>query len=460
MMIYNIDNNTCLERIPVFFLTDYTDKEVTVMISSVYSYYMSQYGHKVNTKHDSHTKNQLKNTYSKVLKLNSQSPTYKIDISEAAQKYAIDLKENARELSNIAMELSDSYDGSITYKKTATSSNENAVEVTYLKNSTDKEAEGFEINVSQLAARQTNTGNFLQPNSTLITPGTYSFDLSINNLTYEFEFNVSENESTNDIQNKLSRLINRSNIGLHSEVITDSISNSAISITSDATGLPDAGQATIFDIRANSDSLNENNLNLIDTLGLNRIASYPSNAIFEINGQQRISPTNEFNIGKAYAITLKDITAESVQIGLSANADSVTESISELMSGYNNMVSITMNADNNRFAGNAKLQKDFMHIAKIHSQELSRSGILVDDNGQISIDSDTIKEMAESDSLNNVFKSLNSFKNAIQNKADHIAINPMNYVNNKIVAYKNPQRQLTDPYNLSAYTGMMFNSYM
>ena len=45
-------------------------------------------------------------------------------------------------------------------------------------------------------------------------------------------------------------------------------------------------------------------------------------------------------------------------------------------------------------------------------------------------------------------------------KADDISINPMNYVNNKIVAYKNPHKPVNDPYNLSAYSGMMFNGYI
>ena len=57
------------------------------MISSVYSYYLSQYGHRTNSKYDTHTKSQLKNTYSKVVKINSQTPVYKLDLSSAAQKY-------------------------------------------------------------------------------------------------------------------------------------------------------------------------------------------------------------------------------------------------------------------------------------------------------------------------------------------------------------------------------------
>ncbi|MGN0480737.1 MAG: hypothetical protein ACI4EV_04135, partial [Lachnospiraceae bacterium] len=59
-----------------------------------------------------------------------------------------------------------------------------------------------------------------------------------------------------------------------------------------------------------------------------------------------------------------------------------------------------------------------------------------------------------------IFKNLGKFKNAVQNKAETIALNPMDYVNNKIVAYKNPGRSFTTPYYTSAYAGMMFNGYI
>ena len=105
------------------------------MISSVYSYYLAQYGHKTNSKYDTHTKAQLKNTYGRVLKSNSQTPTYKTDMSEAAQKYAIDLKENARELSNIANELSGSDGHGMVFKKSAVSDNPDAVTATFIGDS-------------------------------------------------------------------------------------------------------------------------------------------------------------------------------------------------------------------------------------------------------------------------------------------------------------------------------------
>jgi flagellar hook-associated protein 2 len=44
-------------------------------------------------------------------------------------------------------------------------------------------------------------------------------------------------------------------------------------------------------------------------------------------------------------------------------------------------------------------------------------------------------------------------------KTRQIAINPMEYVNKTIVAYKNPGKNFADPYTTSAYSGFLFNNY-
>ena len=236
------------------------------MISSVYSYYLSQYGNKSNSKYDSHTRTQLKNTYSKVVKINSQTPVYKLDLSTAAQKYAIDLKEHARALENITEDLSDGADGTMTFKKSAVSSNASAVNASYITDfGAASDDESFDINVKQLACSQLNTGNYLQPRSKHIKPGEYSFDLSINDVIYEFQFKVDNSETTNNIQNKIARLINRSNIGLTANIKEDSLGNTAINIESESTGI-NGTTPVIFSIKSDD----ANNQPLIDTLGLDR----------------------------------------------------------------------------------------------------------------------------------------------------------------------------------------------
>ena len=434
----------------------HTDREVTVMISSVYSYYLSQYGNKSNSKYDSHTRTQLKNTYSKVVKINSQTPVYKLDLSTAAQKYAIDLKEHARALENITEDLSDGADGTMTFKKSAVSSNASAVNASYITDfGAASDDESFDINVKQLACSQLNTGNYLQPRSKHIKPGEYSFDLSINDVIYEFQFKVDNSETTNNIQNKIARLINRSNIGLTANIKEDSLGNTAINIESESTGI-NGTTPVIFSIKSDD----ANNQLLIDTLGLDRVTQYPANAIFDVDGDERSSMSNSITINKAYDVKLSKVTEEPVTISLKADADSIVESLNELVAGYNNLISVTNDENNNHFQGTEKLQNEIASIARSYKKQLADSGLSLNKDGTISTDKEVIINADNKDALSHIYESLNSFKNSIKEKAEDIALNPMDYVNNKIIAYKNPLRSFPDPYNLSAYTGMMFNGYI
>lgn len=434
----------------------HTDREVTVMISSVYSYYLSQYGNKSNSKYDSHTRTQLKNTYSKVVKINSQTPVYKLDLSTAAQKYAIDLKEHARALENITEDLSDGADGTMTFKKSAVSSNTSAVNASYITDfGAASDDESFDINVKQLACSQLNTGNYLQPRSKHIKPGEYSFDLSINDVIYEFQFKVDNSETTNNIQNKIARLINRSNIGLTANIKEDSLGNTAINIESESTGI-NGTTPVIFSIKSDD----ANNQPLIDTLGLDRVTQYPANAIFDVDGDERSSMSNSITINKAYDVKLSKVTEEPVTISLKADADSIVESLNELVAGYNNLISVTNDENNNHFQGTEKLQNEIASIARSYKKQLADSGLSLNKDGTISADKEVIINADNKDALSHIYESLNSFKNSIKEKAEDIALNPMDYVNNKIIAYKNPLRSFPDPYNLSAYTGMMFNGYI
>lgn len=423
------------------------------MISTAYSYYLSQYGRRSNVKYDSHTRTQLKDSYSRLLKTNSLAPACKIDVSLEAQKYAIDLKEHARALGYIVRDLSNEAEDQMTFKKSAVSTNPDAVSVEYVGDSNSPDATAFDIEVSRLASNQINIGNYLQPSGKLIPAGSYTFDLDINNLTYQFEFDVSSEETSLDIQNKISRLINRSNIGLSSEILTDQLGNTAISIESDATGVKNI-RPTIFNI-------NSEDKELTDTLGLNRVNKYPVNALFSINGEEQFSMTNEFVINKAFCVTLSGLTNDSpATISLQNDSQSIVNSIDELLYGYNSIMSIANDSDNNVFSGNERLRREFSSIAKKHQITLNNNGFNINDNGEVSIDKDTIISAANDGSISDIFSELNDFRKAMKKKADDIYINPMNYVNNKIIAYKNPLRPVSDPYNLSAYTGMMFNGYI
>lgn len=431
------------------------------MINSVYNYYAAQYGHREYSKYDTHSKAQLKSTFGRLQKINSQTPSYKIDFSDAALKYAIDLKENARELSQIADELSDESTDSITYKRSATSSSPQVIDAEYIGDSCVQDYEPLEVTVSQLACPQTNTGNFLQPNSKPFAAGEYSFDLQVQDLTYQFEFGVNATDTVTDTQQKIARLINQADIGLNAQLLTDGLGNSAISITSDATGIRGISP-TIFHIQSqNSSDASDSNTELVSTLGLDRVTQYPANAVYSVNGTTATSVSNEVTIDNNYVLTFFDTTDKApVTISMNTDTDAIADSIGELIGGYNNLISVTANDANEHFEGNEKLKKDFAGIAKSYNHLLNENGLSVTDNGTIAVDRDAIISAADNGTLGDIFSGLNAFKQAVQKKAEDISLNPMDYVNNKIIAYKNPLRPTNDPYNLSAYTGMIFDGYL
>lgn len=431
------------------------------MINSVYNYYAAQYGHREYSKYDTHSKAQLKSTFGRLQKINSQTPSYKIDFSDAALKYAIDLKENARELSQIADELSDESTDSITYKRSATSSSPQVIDAEYIGDSCVQDYEPLEVTVSQLACPQTNTGNFLQPNSKPFAAGEYSFDLQVQDLTYQFEFGVNATDTVTDTQQKIARLINQADIGLNAQLLTDGLGNSAISITSDATGIRGISP-TIFHIQSqNSSDASDSNTELVSTLGLDRVTQYPANAVYSVNGTTATSVSNEVTIDNNYVLTFFDTTGKApVTISMNTDTDAIADNIGELIGGYNNLISVTANDANEHFEGNEKLKKDFAGIAKSYNHLLNENGLSVTDNGTIAVDRDAIISAADNGTLGDIFSGLNAFKQAVQKKAEDISLNPMDYVNNKIIAYKNPLRPTNDPYNLSAYTGMIFDGYL
>ena len=78
----------------------------------------------------------------------------------------------------------------------------------------------------------------------------------------------------------------------------------------------------------------------------------------------------------------------------------------------------------------------------------------------MAIDQDTLRRTAvHTRDINETFGSLKNFSNMLLRKSDQVSLNPMDYVEKVMVAYKNPGHNYPNPYITSAYTGMMFDGY-
>lgn len=432
-------------------------------IDSIYSYYLSNYrsNDKKTARYDTHKQSDLQDIYQNIINISKNSPLYKINNTENTKKYAIDVKEHARQFQNVLSSLTDtdSTKGTGFQKKMASSSNDDYITASYIGDSdSSDEQEPLEIQVYQLASSQKNTGRQLVSSEHDFARGDYSFDLNIEKSTYEFQFSVSDSDTNLDIQKKLSRLINNSNVGIRAFVEKDG-DFSSLNLESANTGVV-SGNDIIFSVSDSKDTPNES----VSLLGLHQITTYPQNAFFTLNGIEKTALSNTFTVNRTFEITLKQITEDfPVTVGFHADSEAIKKSIHELVDGYNSMIATAKDyhhtvSSNSRYNVSNKLLSEISKIGKQYRTDLATIGLNVQHDGSIITEEDTLDAAASIDD-NDSFSFLKSFCSDLNKKVSNAVINPMDYVNKLLVAYKNPAKSFINPYITSEYSGMLFNNY-
>ena len=207
-------------------------------LNTVYNHYLTSYSRSPASKYDAHNKNELRDIYHSIVKLNKEAPLYLLDSSKESHAFAIGVKEGARDLHNVIASLGGLKEDELLNKKAAFSTDENIVSAQFIgKTGSDTEIPSFEVEVRSLATPQVNLGNFLPSGSLQLPVDTYSFDIRIHNTNYEFQYKVTEDDTNLSLQKKLARLISGAGIGIDAVVETDD-DLSALKLTSSATGAP------------------------------------------------------------------------------------------------------------------------------------------------------------------------------------------------------------------------------
>lgn len=428
------------------------------VLNTVYNHYLTSYAPKGTTQYDTHKKSELRSIYNSIVKQNKEAPLSIIDTSEAAQRFAVGVKENARELRNTIASLGGLDESEMLGKKKAASSNEDIATATYIGDSNDENVPSFELEVTNLAKPQYNTGNYLPKDAIVdMDKDLYSFDVRVNDMSYEFQFNVKPEDTNGSLQKKLANLVNNANISLQAEVLEDGEGNSSLQIKSNLTGL-DPSKNEIFKI---SEDKTSKNTGILDYLGIGEITRPAENAQFKLNGVERSAFSNHFTVEKKFEINLTGVSPEegmSTTIGLKTDTESLKENIVQLVGSYNEFIKsaneyLESQPQSNRLLG------EMNRITNYFSNDLSRLGLHVGTDGSISVDEKELDEAAQAEDPGSVLDPVKNFTNSLLRKANQVSLNPMNYVNKTIVAYKNPGHNFASPYAASAYSGMMFNSY-
>lgn len=425
------------------------------MINSAYNYltnyYMSTYASRPSTRYDSHKRTELRDVYRQMIQYNMEAPYYKIDLSADVQNFAIDVKETSRSLNNAIASISGN-DGNLNifHKKQLYSSCPDAISVSYSGTDAQDDYDTvIRLQVEESAVTQINTGNFLSSRASNVSGQTYSFSVGVYPASYEFEFYVSPGETNMDIQNRLAKLINKSDIGIRAEVITNEKNQTALQLESTATGKPNKG-ALQFTITSNQEEFSRG---LINTLGLDQVTRYPKDAHFLVDGEPVSTHGNSFTIDKKYHITLSGTPSddEIIQIAFQKDTASIKNDISNYVSSYNNMI---------QFAGrNPKLFHDINSVTGSYKNDLESIGLNLQDDGTITIEDSLLTQAILDEDADRNFAELSRLNHALTYRLNYIQMDPLHYVDKLMVSYPNPGKTYPSPYVPSYYSGMIFNFY-
>lgn len=430
---------------------------MSAILNTIHNNYLAAYAPSSLTRYDTHKKSELRAVYNSIVKMNKDTPWY-LPIKRAdVQQFAIGLKESARDLHNTIASLGGLGEEDLLSKKTAFSSDEDIASATYVGTYTPgDENPSISLEVQELAVSQENMGNFLPTGKVGLSPDTYSFDVSINDMNYEFQFTLGENEVNRDLQERLARLINNSGIGLSARV-QDASGRSSLVLESEATGLT-PGRTQLFHV---SDEHTSKAKGAVNYLGIDYISRPASNAWFTIDGEPGSTASNTFTYEKKYEISLKGVSPEGhpVTIGLKTNVESLTDNVMQLTEGYNRFL---RGASNYLEAQprSKHVVREMNKIISLYQDSLRAMGVTSQEDGTLEVDRSRLgSAVVSSEDVADTFHTLKDFSNQLLRKSSQIAINPMQYVDQTIVAYKNPGRSYINPYISSAYSGMLFNGY-
>ncbi len=428
-----------------------------ISLNGAYNHFIQDYVSKDVAHADTHRKDELRDVYKSIAKINKNSPLYLLTDDDNSRNDAIEIKEKARQLQGNIIGLNNQGDELSLDHTSGYTSDEKKVVASYIGKTPEEDIgkAGFVIEVSSLASAQVNTGKFLPKDSAGLSAKDYAFDVRVGKQEYEFQFSIYSTDKNLDVQNKISTLINKANIGLSSNLIEDSQGRSALQIASTKTGLR-PGEMSQFEVYESSSGLATGSVSF---LGLDQVSAPASNAHFTLNSEERSSISNRFTVGGKFELSLKDITDEPTFVGVKKDNEALKKHISSLIDNYNDFVKDASGDKDVKFKSD-KLKSEIVGIAKQYMSTMEDTGIKLEGNGTLSIDDELLTQAISGAESAISLAPVKQFSSALLNKAKDISVDPMKYVDRPVVNYKNPDNKDTNsPYITSEYSGMMFNNY-
>lgn len=437
-----------------FFYSIYIRKGGFYMIQSIYNNLVSCYSPKrTGASNNTHKRSELRRVYNRMVKVNKNSPLYRLNMSDDSQIFAIGLKESSMELNNVLSSFVQSK-GNVFDAIQAKSSNPEIASVNLTGNRKSNLPDEFLLEVESLAKPQINSSIQVPKVGSRPKSGSYSFIAKIEDEQFEFQFNLNSDNTNQEILTKLANFINKSKVGLTAS--THEIDSSYIEfhITSKRTGKIGEPLFELWDTNSP-----EGQLGLVEYYGLNNTIQESANAQFSINGEQREASKNQFVLNRCLEVNFTTQTEQPVSINYIPDSDKIFSSIKKFTDTYNHLVQLADDYPSNQ-GMSKKLVRELKGVMLPYRNNLESCGIEWTDSNKLEIDESLAKQAIEDGDMQELFSNSTALVATLLKKASYITINPIHYIDKTLITYPNFNKPGTNrPYISSLYTGLLFNYY-
>lgn len=399
-----------------------------------------------------HGESSLRDHYNDIVNLNKKSPIYILRLNEDNQEYILDLKERSMSVMDDVERYYSNIDGYFKRKKAY--SDNNAVDAQIVADDYERLPDEFDIKINRLAAPQVNRGKEYYEDGKGLSPGSYSFNASVNDHQYTLKYNLGKNKRNINIMNDIAKMINRADIGIHASVGRTSDKKVYMEFESEATG--DYGE-NIFSF---SDMKSVDNANgIVSYYGIDNVVSKPKSLSFKLDGADKNSMSNEVILNKTLTLRMNRASDADIHIGYIADGTEAMKSVGKILDSYNSIIE-SDDRYREKTGESTRLADEFRWIYERHSGELAEAGVSKDDRGYLVMDGKTAQESFEKGVFQKVFSKESPFLNDLVKKNKMIALNPVEYTKKVMVSYPDYSKEgVGQFYMTSIFSGMLFNYY-
>jgi len=271
------------------------------------------------------------------------------------------------------------------------------------------------IDVQQTATAQANAGDALASSGRAVDSGAFTFEIEAGGQTHTFNINMLDSDTNASVQQLMARAINSRNIGVTATVATgteDGAATSALTLTANRTGTN--AEFTVRDVTGD----------LAESMGVDTVTREARNAEFSVDGgATRTSQSNEISLGSGVTATLQGEGRAEISFG--RNADQAVSAVRDLVSALNSAMQNTRAGDGR---GSERFLSDLHGMNRTFESSLSRIGIDVQNNGQLSINQSRLEQAAQDGSLGRFFDNSSGFAGRVERVAFN-ATNTRSYAN-------------------------------